>query len=208
MDQRDPRIDAYIAGAADFARPVLAHIREVVHAACPDCEETLKWSAPGFTYRGRILAGMAAFKQHATFGLWHGAGIVDEGSRRTGEAMGQFGRLTRVADLPGRRELAGYIRQAMKLIDEGAKRPSARAGTPRPPAEVPGDLAAALQADAKARATFDSFPPGSRREYIEWITDARRGETRARRLSQAIEWMSEGKRRNWKYENRRARRVS
>lgn len=204
MGQRDPRIDAYIAGAAGFARPILEHLREVVHAACPDCEETLKWSAPSFLYRGRILCGMAAFKQHAAFGLWQGAKIVGEG-KGDGEAMSQFGRLGRVADLPGKRELGAYLRQGMALIDQGATRMRTPArpetATPRPPTEVPGDLAAALQENAKARAAFDAFPPGCRREYIEWITQAKREETRAKRLAQAIEWIAQGKRRNWKYES-------
>jgi uncharacterized protein YdeI (YjbR/CyaY-like superfamily) len=198
MGQRDPRIDAYIAGAAAFAQPILAHLREVVHAACPDCEETLKWSAPSFTYRGRILCGMAAFKQHAAFGLWQGGAIV--GGERRDAAMGQFGRLTRIADLPGKRELVAYLRQGMQLIDAGAKRAPIRESRPKPPLEVPDDLVAALRGNARARATFDAFPPGSRREYVEWITEAKREATRANRLAQAVEWLAEGKRRNWKYE--------
>jgi uncharacterized protein YdeI (YjbR/CyaY-like superfamily) len=201
MGQRDPRIDAYIARSAEFARPILEHLRGLVHAACPDCEETLKWSAPSFTYRGKILCGMAAFKQHATFGLWQGTQVVGAGTGKQDDAMGQFGRITRIADLPGKRELTGYIRQAMKLVDEGVKRPASRGSTPRPPVEVPADLATALGRNAKARATFDAFPPSCRREYVEWITEAKREETRSKRLSQAIEWLAEGKRRNWKYEN-------
>ncbi|GAB3366505.1 hypothetical protein GCM10027431_08580 [Lysobacter rhizosphaerae] len=199
MGQRDPRIDAYIASSAEFARPILLHLREVVHAACPDCEETMKWSAPSFTYRGSILCGMAAFKQHATFGLWQGARVV--GSDGKEDAMGQFGRLTGVADLPGKRELSGYLKRAMKLIEDGVKRPANRDAKPKAPVEVPDDLAAALKKNARARATFDAFPPSCRREYVEWITEAKREETRARRLEQAVEWMAEGKRRNWKYEN-------
>ncbi|KQY52367.1 YdeI/OmpD-associated family protein [Lysobacter sp. Root494] len=201
MGHRDPRIDAYIARAAEFARPILVRLREVVHVACPECEETLKWGMPAFTHRGRILCGMAAFKQHATFNLWQGAMIVGKDGRALDDAMGQFGRLTKPGDLPGKRELAGYIREAVKLIDAGVKRPAARRA-PGPPAEVPDDLAAALGKNAKARATFDAFPPSSRRDYIEWITEAKRVETRVRRLAQAIEWMAEGKRRNWKYESR------
>ncbi|QNP40609.1 YdeI/OmpD-associated family protein [Lysobacter solisilvae (ex Woo and Kim 2020)] len=200
MGQRDPRIDAYIASAAGFAQPILTHLRGLVHAACPDCEETLKWSAPSFTYRGKILCGMAAFKQHATFGLWQGAAIVaGDGSRRD-EAMGQFGRLTRVADLPGKRELVAYLRQGMQLIDAGATRTPARNTAPKPPVEAPDDLLAALRGNARARATFEAFPPSCQREYVEWITEAKREATRASRLAQTIEWLAEGKRRNWKYE--------
>lgn len=199
MASHDPRIDAYIARSAEFARPILAYLRERVHAACPQCEETLKWRAPCFTYRGKILCGMGAFKQHATFYLWQGAAIVGADAGKSGEAMGQFGRLTRIADLPGKRELAGYIRQAMKLVDEGVK--PAKARPPRPAAVPPADLVAALAGDGRARASFEAFPPGARREYIEWIVEAKRQETRARRVAQAVEWLAEGKRRNWKYEN-------
>ena len=199
MGQRDPRIDAYIARSAEFARPILSQLRERIHAACPHCEETIKWGSPSFTYRGKILCGMAAFKQHATFGLWQGAMIVGDDGVRRDDAMGQFGRLTRVSDLPGKREFSGYIRQAMTLIEEGVKRPVA--STPKPPLEAPDDLVAALRRNAKARATFEAFPPSCRRDYIEWITEAKREETRARRLAQTVEWLAEGKRRNWKYES-------
>jgi len=201
MGQRDPRIDAYIARSTEFARPILSHLREVVHAACPECEETLKWSAPSFTYRGKILCGMAAFKQHATFGLWQGAMVLGPDGKKLDDAMGQFGRLTKVTDLPGKRELAGYLRQAMQLIEDGAKRPSTKDSKPKSPAEVPDDLGAALRKNAKARATFQAFPPSCKREYIEWITEAKREETRSRRVAQTIEWLAEGKRRNWKYES-------
>src|SRR5262245_52928342 len=187
MGQRDPRIDAYIAKSAEFARPVLIHLREVVHAACPPCEETLKWNAPSFTYQGKILCGMAAFKQHAAFGLWQGAMVLGPDGKKLDDAMGQFGRLTRIADLPGKLELTGYIRQARKMIDDGVKRPSTRDSKPKPPAEAPADLIAALKQSAKARATFEAFPPSCRREYIEWITEAKREETRQKRLAQTVE---------------------
>lgn len=131
MTPPDPRIDAYIAKSAEFARPILSHLRAVVQAACPEVEETLKWGAPSFTYRGKILCGMAAFKQHAAFGFWQGAQVTGSGSEAGGEGMGQFGKLTRLSDLPGKRELTGYIRQAMALIDSGAKRPAFRGPTRR-----------------------------------------------------------------------------
>lgn len=201
MAQRDLRIDAYIARQADFARPILEYLREVVHEACPAVEETLKWSAPSFVYAGGILCGMAAFKQHASFGFWKHALIVGEtedGMLR--EGMGSYGKLISVKDLPPKKQLVAHIRKAMKLNEDGVKGPSVRKNTtPKPPPEAPGDLAAALKKNAKARATFDAFPPSQKREYIEWLTDAKREETRLKRLAQAIEWMAEGKPRNWKY---------
>ena len=196
---RDPRFDTYIARQADFARPILEHLRAAVHAACPECEETLKWSMPTFMYKGQILASMSAFKAHATFGFWKGSLIVGEGEEQK-SAMGQFGRLTSVDDLPAAEVLGLLIKKAVALTDAGAKipRPIKHA---KPPVEAPADLAAALDANPAARATFDSFPTSCKRDYVDWIVEAKREETRAKRLVQAVEWMAEGKKRHWKYEN-------
>ena len=194
----DPRIDAYIDRQADFARPILRHLREVVHAACPDCEETLKWSSPSFMYKGKILAGFAAFKAHATFGYWSGSQVIaaDPGQA---SAMGQFGRLTSLDDLPSRATLEDLTRKAMKLVDEGVK--PVRNKTVKAPFTVPQDLRAAIDGTPAAAATWDAFSPSCQREYVEWVTEAKRDETRAKRLAQTIEWLAAGKRRNWKYEN-------
>jgi uncharacterized protein YdeI (YjbR/CyaY-like superfamily) len=199
MGTRDPRIDAYIDRSADFARPILTHLREVVHAACPDVEETMKWSMPHFMYNG-MLCGMASFKQHCTFGFWKGALVVGQGPAAE-QAMGQFGRITRLADLPSKRVIAGYIKEAMRLNDAGVKSPtrSAAARTAKPELPVPDYLAAALRRNRKARATFEGFTPSHRREYVEWITEAKGEDTRQRRLETAIAWMAEGKPRHWKY---------
>jgi uncharacterized protein YdeI (YjbR/CyaY-like superfamily) len=196
MGKRDPRVDAYIAKAPDFAKPILIHIRDVVHDACPGVEEDLKWSTPSFMYKG-ILCGMASFKQHATFGFWKHDLVT--GAPRVEGSMG-FGRLTRVSDLPPKKELAAYVKKAAAINDAGIKpvRPAKRAA-PKPPAKAPADLVAALKKNKKAHAIFDSFSPSAKREYIEWITDAKTDDTRARRLTTAVEWMAEGKHRNWKY---------
>lgn len=197
MTTPDPRIDAYIAKSADFARPLLAQVREVVHAACPQVEETLKWGMPSFTWRGKILCGMAAFKQHMTLWFWEGRAII--GDDKGGEAMGQFGRITKKSELPGRRELAAYVKQAMARVEAGASLPPKKKPAPKAELPVPDDLTAALRKNAKARATFERFAPGYRRDYIEWIVEAKRDETRQRRVAQTVEWMAEGKSRNWKY---------
>ena len=200
MSKHDPRIDAYIARQADFARPILEYLRDLVHEACPTVEETLKWSAPSFVHAGGILCGMAAFKQHASFGFWKHALVVGEGQPRDG--MGSYGKLTSIKDLPPRTQLLAHVRKAMRLNEEGVKTPAVRRSTtPKPAPEAPADLAAALKKNARAKATFDAFPPGQKREYIEWLVEAKRDETRQKRLVQAVEWMAEGKRRNWKYEN-------
>jgi uncharacterized protein YdeI (YjbR/CyaY-like superfamily) len=197
MGIRNPRVDAYIAKSEPFARPILEYLRDTVHQYCPDVEEAIKWSSPHFVYHGN-LCNMAAFKQHCAFGFWKGALIVADA--RNDEAMGQFGRITSLKDAPGKKLLAGYIRQAMKLNEEGVQ-PARKTkdAAARPPAEVPEDLAAALKKHRKAAATFEAFSPSARREYIEWITEAKREETRAKRLAQTLEWLAEGKQRNWKY---------
>lgn len=193
----DPRVDAFIENKAEFARPILRHIRSVVHRACPEIEETIKWGMPSFTYKGQILAGMAAFKEHATFGFWRSTEVTGAAGRETG--MGQFGRLTSVADLPDEAALEAMVRKAAALIDSGPKKPRP-VRRPKPAIEMPADFAAALSANSAAQAVYDGFPPGQKREYLEWITEAKRAETRASRIAQAVEWIEEGKRRNWKYE--------
>lgn len=194
MGKRDPRVDAYIAKSPDFAKPILMHVREIVHDACPDVEEDMKWSTPAFMYKG-ILCGMSSFKQHASFGFWKHDLVT--GSPRVESSMG-FGRLTKVSDLPAKKTLVAYVKKAAALNEAGVKTERPKAA-PKPPAKAPADLLAALKKNKKAQATFDAFSPSARREYVEWITDAKSDDTRARRLATAVEWMAEGKHRNWKY---------
>ena len=193
----DPRVDAYIAKQADFARPILEHLRAMIQEACPDCEETLKWSMPSFLYKGKILAGFAAFKAHATFHYWYDSMLSEEEKNRS--AMGQFGRLTSIGDLPAKAVLLELTRKSMALIDSGAKPP--RTLAKKAAFTVPQDMRAAIDGNPAAKATFDGFPPSAQREYVEWITDAKADATREKRLAQAVEWLAEGKRRHWKYEN-------
>ena len=195
---RDPRIDAYIAKAAPFARPILEHVRERVHAAVPDAEETIKWSAPGFTLNGKILLMMAAFKQHAALNFWRGQEIGD-GSPKAG-AMGQFGRLTTVSDLPPDDQLDAMLREAAALAAT-APAPRKTKHAPKPAPEMHPEFAAALAKAPKAKAVLDGFPPSAQRDYLEWISEAKQDATRAKRIATAIEWLAEGKRRHWKYQN-------
>ena len=197
MGKKDPRVDAYIAGAGDFAKPILTRLRDAVHASCPDVEEDMKWRFPHFMYKG-MLCSMASFKEHAAFGFWKGALVVGSESKNA-EAMGHLGRLTAVSDLPTKAVLAGYIRKAVALNDEGVRVPRAITRAAPKAVRLPADLAAALNKSRKARAAFAAFSPSHKREYIEWITEAKSAGTRARRLQTAIEWMAEGKPRNWKY---------
>jgi uncharacterized protein YdeI (YjbR/CyaY-like superfamily) len=199
MGKRDPRVDAYIATAADFAQPILTDVREAVHAACPNVEETMKWRFPHFVYKG-MLCGVAAFKQHAALGFWKGELVTGRG--RGADAMGQFGRLTKRSDLPSAAALRALVKKAADLNEQGVKVPRApKKATPKT-VTVPPVLSAALRKNKKANAGFAGLSPSHKREYIEWITEAKTEETRARRLAQAIEWLAEGKSRNWKYERR------
>jgi uncharacterized protein YdeI (YjbR/CyaY-like superfamily) len=197
MPKTDKRIDAYIARSADFARPILVHLRAAVHEACPDVEETIKWGMPSFTHHG-ILCGMAAFKGHCAFGFWRSKLIVGIDPEKTREAMGQFGCITKVGDLPAKRVLKAYIKEAVRLNEEGIRAP-ARPKAKRKAVPVPADLAAGFKKNARARAAWARFSPSARREYVEWITEAKRAATRAERLKTTLLWVSQGKQRNWKY---------
>ncbi len=198
MPTIDTRVDAYIAKSADFAKPILTHLRAVVHEACPDCEETLKWGMPTFMYRGGILCHMAAFKKHCTFGFWKGSLIVDAQGRRVDETFGDEGRVAAVSDLPSKKTLISYVKKAATLNAEGTRVPKRRSA-PKPVPAAPADLVTALAKNKKAKAVFDKFPPSHKREYIEWLTDAKTVATRERRLAQAVLWIAQGKQRNWKY---------
>lgn len=198
MGTRDPRVDAYIKKAAPFAQPILVHVRELVHEACPDAVEQIKWGMPHFDYKG-MFCGMAAFKKHAVFGFWKHELLLGTDDGKWKEAMGSFGCLTSVRDLPSKATLTRLVKRAMKLNDEGVKAPLTKRG-PREPIATPADLKAALAKNAKARKTYESFPPSAQRDYNEWLVEAKQKATREKRLATAIEWLAEGKRRHWKYE--------
>lgn len=195
---RDSRVDAYIARAQPFARPILEHVRKRVHAAVPEAEETLKWSAPAFVLNGKILLIMAAFKAHSALNFWRGQEL--RGAAAAADAMGQFGRLTSVGDLPPDSELDALIRKAAELT-RSALAPRKVKHAPKPPPGLHPEFAAALDAAPKAKAVLDGFPPSARRDYLDWIAEAKQPATRASRIATAVEWLGEGKRRNWKYQN-------
>jgi uncharacterized protein YdeI (YjbR/CyaY-like superfamily) len=197
MGKKDKRIDAYIARAPEFARPILEHLRATVHAACPDVQENLKWGMPAFEYHG-LLCSMAAFKQHTTFGFWKGKLIVDSNGQDLESAMGQFGRIASVKDLPAKRVLAGYVKKAMALNEAGTT--VKRVVKPKPVLRMPADFKAALAQRRAALAAFESFSPSAQRDYLEWVLEAKQAATRAKRIATAVGWIAEGKRRNWKYE--------
>ena len=191
----DPRIDAIIDKAGDFAKPILNHWRALVHNTVPGVEEAIKWSMPHFVYKGKNIAGMAPFKAHCAI-MVHGDG------RQETEGMGSYGKLTRIEDLPSDEELVAKLQNAMARIDRGEKEPW-RQQPPKPKAkiEVPQDLSAGLAANPAAAQFWDKLAPSHRYEYLQWISEAKRDETRVKRLGQALEWLAEGKKRNWKYES-------
>lgn len=195
MGTRDPRVDAYIEKSAAFARPILERLRELVHSAVPEATETVKWGAPYFDYKGPIC-GMAAFKRHCAFVFWKDTLVIED---PRDDAMGQLGRIESLSDLPSKKTLTAWLKKAAKLNEEGVKAPRS-VRRPKPPLEVPADLEKALAKNSRARKAFEAFSPSHRREYVEWIEEAKREETRRKRLATAIDWMAEGKSRNWKYQ--------
>jgi len=197
MASTDPRVDAYIRKSAPFAQPILRHLRKLVHEAVPEVEETIKWGSPHFDYKG-IFCGMSAFKHHVGFGFWK-AGLMKDLLPGSGlSAAGQFGKIASLDDLPGDRELMKIIKFARKLNDDEVKAPPMRKG-PRPALEPPADLLAALARNKRAKTTFDQFPPGQQRDYVAWVVEAKQAATREKRIKTAVEWMADGKIRNWKY---------
>jgi uncharacterized protein YdeI (YjbR/CyaY-like superfamily) len=194
----DPRIDAYIAKAQPFARPILTHIRDRVRAVVPDVQETLKWGAPSFVLEGKILLMMAAFNAHAALNFWRGQEL--RGDQANADAMGQFGKLTSIEDLPPNKELDTLIRQAAELT-RSVPAPRKPKHAPKPAPELHPDFAAALGSAPEAKEVLDGFSPSARRDYLEWISDAKQDATRHKRIATAIEWLSEGKKRHWKYES-------
>jgi uncharacterized protein YdeI (YjbR/CyaY-like superfamily) len=199
MPKKDPRIDTTIKEAAPFAKLILRHLRKLIHKNCPKVEETIKWGMPHFMYEGKNLCFMSAFKAHCAFGFWKGSLVIQEDGRRAKGAMGQLGRITSVQDLPSDKELASYIKQAMKLTEADpatSKRPVKHKKAPIKP---PADFLRALRSNKKALATYEAISPSCKRDYVEWIAEAKTQVTRDRRLETAIQWMSEGKTRNWKY---------
>lgn len=207
MGNQLPAVDAYIAKAPAFAQPILTQIRKLVHKTIPEAEEAIKWSMPFFLYRGIIIGNIAAFKEHCSFGLWNEnvQGVVQDGVEKRGGGMGSFGKLTSLANLPSDAKLKPLLLEAARKIEAGERTKNWAGRTkkdkPAKPVEVPEALAAALKKNKAASKNFETMSPSCRREYAEWIAEAKREETREKRIVTAIEWISEGKQRNWKYQN-------
>ena len=201
MIKKDKRIDEYISKSTDFAKPILNHLRELVHKNCPETEETIKWSFPHFDYRGEMMCSMAAFKQHCVFGFWKASLMKDPKLMQNAKAeisMGHLGKITSLKDLPPDNIITGYIKEAMKLNDEGIKIQKPKSKSQKP-LETPGYFLSAIKKNKKAGIIFENFSPSNKKDYVEWIVDAKTEETRNNRMKQAIAWMTEGKPRNWKY---------
>jgi len=203
MGKTDTRLELYISKSAPFAQEILWHLTELVHEVCPDAEETMKWSFPCFMYKGSILCNIAAFKKHCAFGFWLESKMKDpkkilsRGKAKNG--MGSLGKLTGIKDLPSDKILKDYIKEAMKLIEAGEKLSKKPDDKEKKTLVIPDYFKKALSKNKNALHTFENFSHANKKEYIVWITEAKRDETRIKRLETAIEWMAEGKIRNWKY---------
>lgn len=200
MAKPDPRVDTYIANSPAFAIPILQHLRRLVHSACPDVVETMKWRFPHFMHKG-MLCSMAAFKEHCAFQFWHKTVRDSIASPKTPPAMGQLGRITRRSDLPSDKVLTAHLKHAAKLNDQGIKSPRANRA-PAPPTKIPAPIQAELKKHPKAQANFNALSNSHRKEYIDWITQAKREETTAKRMATMISWLEEGKSLNWRYERK------
>jgi uncharacterized protein YdeI (YjbR/CyaY-like superfamily) len=205
---QNPRVDAYLAKVKPFALPIMEHLRDLVHKGCPGAAETIKWSRPFFEYRGVILCNMSAFNEHCSVGFWGEeiSAVLREAGALQNDGMGSLGRITSLKDLPSDKLMLGWIRQAAAFIDSGEYTSpiAARNKVAKPPKaalETPPELTAALKKNKKAATVFSDFSPSCKREYIEWIAEAKRPETRDKRIATAVEWIAEGKQRNWKYQN-------
>lgn len=197
MPTVDPRIDAYIEKSADFAKPILTHIRKLIHKACPDITETMKWSMPHFDHKGTVCS-MASFKQHCAFGFWKQSLLQKDAFPAEKTAMGSFGRITSIKDLPPDKVMINLIHQAVELNEKGIK--VAKKPVEKKELVVPKDLTSALAKNKAAKAAFDNFSYSHKKEYVMWIEEAKTEPTRNKRLATTVEWLSEGKSRNWKYE--------
>ena len=205
MAKKEKAIDAYIARSADFAKPILNHIRELVHKSCPDVEEKMKWSFPHFDYKGEMMCSMAAFKQHAVFGFWKASLMKDPvlvENAKSEVAMGHLGRITGLKDLPSDKKMTAWIKEAMALTDKGIKLPSKAKATEKKELVVPDYFTKALSRNKKAKQVFEGFSYSNKKDYVEWITGAKTEETRNSRMATALEWLAEGKVRHWKYQTK------
>jgi uncharacterized protein YdeI (YjbR/CyaY-like superfamily) len=201
MPAKDPRVDLYISKSADFARPILIHLRELIHLACPDVQETIKWSFASFDYKGPMCS-MAAFKHHCAFGFWKASLMKDKtlvSNAESESAMGHYGKITSLKDLPSDKKILSHIKGAMMLNEKGIKLPQKKPSKEKKEVVVPDYFLKQLKKNEKAFTTFEDFSPSHKREYVEWITEAKTEETKTRRMQTAIEWLSQGKPRNWKY---------
>jgi uncharacterized protein YdeI (YjbR/CyaY-like superfamily) len=205
MALKEKKIDAYIAKSADFAKPILNHIRELVHKTCPTVEEKVKWGMPFFDYKGEMLCHIASFKQHAVMGFWKASLMKDPvlvENAKSETAMGHLGRITSLKDMPSDKKITGWIKEAMQLNDKGIKLPAKAKPADKKELVVPDYFLKALAKNKKAKQVFENFPFAHKKEYVNWIIEAKTEDTRKKRMETALEWMAEGKSRLWKYEKK------
>ncbi|MFM6925274.1 MAG: YdeI/OmpD-associated family protein [Ferruginibacter sp.] len=205
MATKDKKIDAYIAKSADFAKPILNHIRELVHKTCPDIEEKIKWGMPFFDYKDEMLCHMASFKQHAVMGFWKASLMKDKvllENAKSETAMGHLGRISSLKDMPSDKKITNWIKEAMQLNDKGIRLPAKAKPAEKKELDVPDYFLKALAKNKKAKQVFENFAYSHKKEYVMWITEAKTEDTRNKRMATTVEWLAEGKSRLWKYEKK------
>lgn len=202
MGAKDKKVDDYIAKRPDFAKPILNHLRELFHKAHPAFEEKIKWGVPSFDHKG-IVANMAAFKEHCALVFWKASLMKDPHkifAKEGKSGMGHLGKIKSLKDLPSDKILIQYIKEAVNLNENGIKLPSKKEN--KKDLEIPSYFKSALKSlpdGKKAWEIFENFSYSNKKEYIDWLNDAKTESTRKKRLETAVKWISEGKIRNWKY---------
>ncbi|KAF2080744.1 YdeI/OmpD-associated family protein [Flavobacterium sharifuzzamanii] len=200
MENYNKDVTAYIAKMADFAKPILNHLREVIFSACPEAEENIKWGTPHYSYKGDHLVMMGGFKQHCSFSLYKAELMKDaeiQASVKAGKKFGYMDKIKDLSELPSKEKLTAYIKEAMVFNENGTAKPKPVKEKSTAEVVAPKEFVDALKKDTKATEIFESKSPSFRKNYIIWIADAKTDETRNKRISQSLEWIAEGKDRFW-----------
>jgi uncharacterized protein YdeI (YjbR/CyaY-like superfamily) len=199
MGKYDPRVDDYIAKSPAYAQPIMKHIRGLIHQAVPNIVEVIKWAHPHFEYKGPAFS-IGAFKEHLGLNFWKSKLMDDpEGLFKYDGSAGSMGKIKSLADLPEDDILMAYFMLAADLNEQGVKATTPKTAPEKKQLIIPDDLIAAFKNDTTAMQHFEQFNYSAKKEYVDWLAEAKTTETRQKRLKTIMEWVAEGKTRYWKY---------